>query len=64
MEHELADCLWSILILGHRYEVDIEAAFTKAMGELKDVISTRLADRAPGRGQQRFEPQMRKTECG
>ncbi|WP_280466480.1 MazG nucleotide pyrophosphohydrolase domain-containing protein [Nocardia brasiliensis] len=44
LEHELADCLWSVLILAHRYDVDIETAFTKTMAELKSTISARLAD--------------------
>ncbi|MFD0315548.1 MazG nucleotide pyrophosphohydrolase domain-containing protein [Streptomyces flavalbus] len=42
LEHELADCLWSILILAHRYDVDLEAAFHRTMTELDDAISTRL----------------------
>jgi NTP pyrophosphatase (non-canonical NTP hydrolase) len=32
--HELADCLWSIIILAEKYNVDIEAAFIKTMDEL------------------------------
>ncbi|MEV6773423.1 MazG nucleotide pyrophosphohydrolase domain-containing protein [Nocardia sp. NPDC051030] len=44
LEHELADCLWSVLILAHRYEVDLEAVFTKTMNELQDNITARLAD--------------------
>ncbi|WP_067689030.1 MazG nucleotide pyrophosphohydrolase domain-containing protein [Nocardia jejuensis] len=42
LEHELADCLWSVLILAHRYEVDLEATFSKTMRELKEIISARL----------------------
>ncbi|MFF2392159.1 MazG nucleotide pyrophosphohydrolase domain-containing protein [Nocardia sp. NPDC058114] len=44
LEHELADCLWSVLILAHRYEVDVETAFSKTMSELKETISARLAE--------------------
>lgn len=33
-EHELADCLWSVLVLAHYYDVDLEAAFNKTMAEL------------------------------
>lgn len=29
LEHELADCLWSVLILAHRYDIDLEAAFRR-----------------------------------
>jgi NTP pyrophosphatase (non-canonical NTP hydrolase) len=39
LAHELADCLWSILVLADCYDVDLEAAFTDTMRE----ISGRLA---------------------
>ncbi|MEV6562917.1 MazG nucleotide pyrophosphohydrolase domain-containing protein [Nocardia sp. NPDC051756] len=42
LEHELADCLWSVLILAQRYEVDLENVFTRTMGELEENISARL----------------------
>lgn len=29
--HELADCLWSIIILADKYDIDIEKSFEKAM---------------------------------
>ncbi len=35
LAHELADCLWSILVLAELYEVDLERAFLKTMTELK-----------------------------
>jgi NTP pyrophosphatase (non-canonical NTP hydrolase) len=44
LEHELADCLWSVLILAHHYGVDLPEAFTRAMNELDHALSTRLAD--------------------
>ncbi|MFD6161372.1 MazG nucleotide pyrophosphohydrolase domain-containing protein [Nocardia sp. NPDC060256] len=47
LEHELADCLWSVLILAHRYDVDLESVFTRTMGELEESISERLG-RQPG----------------
>ncbi|MFC9619442.1 MazG nucleotide pyrophosphohydrolase domain-containing protein [Streptomyces sp. NPDC056930] len=34
LEHELADCLWSVLVLAHRYNVDLNAAFLRTMDEL------------------------------
>lgn len=34
LAHELADCLWSVLVLADAYNVDIEAAFTATMDEL------------------------------
>lgn len=45
LEHELADCLWSVLILAHRYEVDLPAAFTRTMRELTASITAQLAER-------------------
>ena len=33
--HELADCLWSVIVLAQAYEVDLEAAFLKTMDELE-----------------------------
>lgn len=44
LEHELADCLWSVLILAHHYEVDLEAAFRRTMTELDESISAQLTD--------------------
>jgi transposase len=41
LEHELADCLWSVLILAHRYDIDLEAAFRRTMAETG--LITRLA---------------------
>ncbi|MCH6160411.1 MazG nucleotide pyrophosphohydrolase domain-containing protein [Streptomyces marispadix] len=47
LEHELADCLWSVLILAHRYDVDLEAAFHRTMAELDTAIRARLPEK-PG----------------
>jgi NTP pyrophosphatase (non-canonical NTP hydrolase) len=35
LAHELADCLWSVLSLADAYGVDLEAAFTRTMTELR-----------------------------
>lgn len=32
--HELADCLWSVLVLSEKYGVDLEQAFIKTMESL------------------------------
>ncbi|WP_039942874.1 MazG nucleotide pyrophosphohydrolase domain-containing protein [Streptomyces himastatinicus] len=50
LEHELADCLWSVLILAHRYDVDMEAAFHRTMAELDTAINARLPDSEEPRG--------------
>ncbi|MBO0651271.1 nucleotide pyrophosphohydrolase [Streptomyces triculaminicus] len=43
LEHELADCLWSVLILAHLYRVDLAEAFDRTMNELETSISAQLA---------------------
>ncbi|WP_345035286.1 MazG nucleotide pyrophosphohydrolase domain-containing protein [Streptomyces sannanensis] len=43
LEHELADCLWSVLILAYRYNIDLDDAFSRTMAELESAISARLA---------------------
>jgi len=35
LEHELADCLWAVLVLAKRYDVDLAAAYTATMAELE-----------------------------
>ena len=47
LEHELADCLWSVLILAHHYHVNLGAAFTRTMDELDQSISERLSASEP-----------------
>lgn len=42
LEHELADCLWSVLILAQRYGVDLDAAFRRTMDELDSSIRAQL----------------------
>ena len=39
LRHELADCLWSVLVLAQLYDVDLEKEFGRTMDELE----TRLA---------------------
>jgi NTP pyrophosphatase (non-canonical NTP hydrolase) len=40
--HELADCLWSVLILAHKYDIDLAAEFSRTMAELEQAITRRL----------------------
>jgi NTP pyrophosphatase (non-canonical NTP hydrolase) len=44
LEHELADCLWSVLVLSKTYGVDLEAAFQATMTTLERGITARLHD--------------------
>jgi NTP pyrophosphatase (non-canonical NTP hydrolase) len=48
LEHELADCLWAVLILAYRYEIDLEAVFDRTMDELDRAITRRLASVTAG----------------
>lgn len=41
LRHELADCLWSILVLADAYEVDLESAFSEAMTGLQKRLKPR-----------------------
>jgi len=40
LAHELADCLWALLVLAHLYEVDIAQAFLGTMDDLEKCIAT------------------------
>lgn len=35
LAHELADCLWSVLVLAKLYDVDLEKAFLTTMNEIE-----------------------------
>lgn len=39
LAHELADCLWSVLVLADRYGVDLERAFAATMDELEERLA-------------------------
>ena len=41
--HELADCLWCVLVLSHLHEVDLGAEFDRTMRELDTAIRNQLA---------------------
>lgn len=36
LAHELADCLWSIIVLSRLYEVNLQEAFFQTMNELEN----------------------------
>lgn len=46
--HEIADCLWSVLVLAHRYGIPLEDAFHRTMDELDAAISAKIS--GPGGG--------------
>lgn len=35
LSHELADCLWSLIVIADKYGVDLEKAFERTMNELE-----------------------------
>ena len=39
--HELADCLWSVLVLAKLYDVDLEREFLRTMNELETALGGR-----------------------
>ena len=39
IDHHLADCLWAVLVLASKYDVDLEKTFIEEMSELKKKIS-------------------------
>jgi NTP pyrophosphatase (non-canonical NTP hydrolase) len=43
LAHELADCLWSIIVLADAFEIDLPRAFAETMDELEQQIASRLA---------------------
>ena len=43
LSHELADCLWSVLVLADQLEVDIARAFADTMRQLKEYARAELA---------------------
>jgi NTP pyrophosphatase (non-canonical NTP hydrolase) len=38
LEHELADCLWSLVVLAHAHQVDLESSFMNTMNELQNYL--------------------------
>ncbi|MFN0094570.1 MAG: MazG nucleotide pyrophosphohydrolase domain-containing protein [Dehalococcoidia bacterium] len=46
--HELADVLWSTLVLAEMYEVDLQAAFLKTMADIERHIDEGLQEGRDG----------------
>jgi len=44
LAHELSDCLWCILVLANKYEVDLEKSFLNTMTELKKRIESEIKE--------------------
>lgn len=43
LAHELADCLWSVMVIADELDIDLEQAFTKTMSELHERIEKEKA---------------------
>jgi NTP pyrophosphatase (non-canonical NTP hydrolase) len=43
LAHELADCLWCVLVLSRMYGLDLEKEFTKTMDQLDAQIRSEMA---------------------
>ena len=39
LEHELADCLWSVIVLAQQHGVDLESSFVNTMSDLEKQLS-------------------------
>jgi len=44
LAHEIADCLWSIMVIADSLNIDLEAEFVKVMDELHARIERQKAD--------------------
>ena len=44
LAHEVADCLWSIIVIADELKIDLEGEFIKVMGELHARIERQKAD--------------------
>ena len=40
--HELADCLWSVIVIANKCGIDLEAEFSKNVGGLMEHVSEQL----------------------
>ncbi len=39
LAHELADCLWSVMVIAHAHRIDLEEAFLRTMDELEQHLA-------------------------
>ncbi len=39
LEHELSDCLWSVIVLSRLHDIDLERSFLRTMDELEEHLS-------------------------
>ena len=39
LDHELSDCLWSLIVLSRLHTIDLESSFLRTMDELEEYLS-------------------------
>ena len=39
LEHELSDCLWSLIVISRVHDIDLESSFMRTMDELEEHLS-------------------------
>ena len=44
LSHELADCLWSVMVLAAEYDIDLERVFLQTMDDLEAHIAGQAMD--------------------
>lgn len=44
LAHELADCLWSVIVIAQMHGIDLEAAFLDTMHDLETHLKTQIAN--------------------
>ncbi|MGF7229708.1 MAG: nucleotide pyrophosphohydrolase [Candidatus Saccharibacteria bacterium] len=42
LPHELSDCLWSLLVIASKYNIDLAQEFMKTMDELEERVNKEL----------------------
>jgi NTP pyrophosphatase (non-canonical NTP hydrolase) len=47
LAHELSDCLWSVLVLANKYDIQLADEFMKTMAELEKRVEGELAEKNP-----------------
>lgn len=47
LAHELADCLWSLMVLTKIYQINLEQAFLQTMTELEEYLKKQSSNSVP-----------------
>lgn len=44
LEHELGDCLWSLLVIADRFDIDVAQAYENTIGDISNWIDQQGSD--------------------